>query len=186
MTTKNRWQSFDGTEPLLVWTLAVPLPSSPERRACVDELLAAGAKSGVLVAAAHAVQTSTTGELLPFEQAAYAALAVPFSSRVFVRDAMGVVVERTSGDAGALLASLEPLEPAYARRFAASRPFTAAWTTSTTNALAISIAFYTSLWLPHSDDELAQRNGPARIGGIGPLWASGPARRPARSPAEAH
>ncbi len=63
MMMQNRWQSFEGSEPVLTWVLAVP--SAAERRACVDEVLAAGAASGVLVAGARAVSTVAGEERLP-------------------------------------------------------------------------------------------------------------------------
>jgi len=158
MTMQNRWQSFEGSEPVLTWVLAVPLPSAAERRACVDEVLAAGAASGVLVAGARAVSTVAGEERLPSAGAAHACGALPFASRVVVRDGHGTFVDKTAGDAGALLSSLEALKPAYARRFAAPHPFAAAWTTSTPQALSNTVAFFTSLWLPHGDDALLARN----------------------------
>jgi hypothetical protein len=160
MTTKNRWQSFDGTEPVLSWTLSVPAPGSAEQRAVVDEVLAAGRASGVLVAADGAVVVGAA-EPLPWADAAIRGQAVPFSSTVFVRDAQGAVVQRSASDAGALLRSLEPLEPGYARRFAASHPFAAAWTTSTSTSIAVQIAFFSSLWFDDTDVELLQKNEPA-------------------------
>jgi hypothetical protein len=158
MATKNRWQSFDGTEPVLQWTLSVPAPQAAERRAVVDEVMAAGRSSGVLVAGEQAVRSE--GELLPWAEAIVAGASVPFSSTVFVRDAQGAVVRRSAGDAGALLRSLEPLELAYARRFAASHPFAAAWSTCTATSVAVHVAFFTSLWFDATDAELTRANEP--------------------------
>ena len=159
MTTKNRWQSFDGPEPVLAWTLSVPAPSVADRRAVVDEVLAAGRASGVLAVGDGAVHGGDA-EPLPWAEDAIAGRAVPFSSTVFVRDAHGAVVQRTTGDAGTLLRSLEPLEPAYARRFAAAHPFAAAWSTSTATSIAVQIAFFTSLWFDDTDGALLQKNEP--------------------------
>ena len=159
MTTKNRWQSFDGTEPVLAWMLSVPAPTAAERRAVVDEVLVAGRASGVLVAGDGAVRGGD-GEPLPWESAVMSGAPVPFSSTVFVRDAHGAVVQRSTDDAGALLRSLEPLEAVYARRFAASHPFAAAWSTSTSTSLVVQIGFFTSLWFDDSDAELLQDNEP--------------------------
>jgi hypothetical protein len=160
VTTKNRWQSFDTIDPVLVWTLAVPAPQAADRRSVVDELLEAGRSSGVLLAGDGAVGVGDA-ELLPWELALVDGGQAPWSSRVFVRDALGALVQRTASDAGALLRSLEPLEPAYARRFAASRPFAAAWSTSTASTVTVQVGFYTSLWFDDADVELAQRNEPA-------------------------
>jgi hypothetical protein len=154
--TKNRWHCPEGTEPLLAWTVSAPAPSSAQARAFVDEVMAAGRATGVLVAGPGAVAGS--GELLPWEGAVYAGAPVPFSSHVVVRDRDGGLVSRVAGDAGALLRSLEPLEPAYARRFAASRPFAAAWSTASPATLTITIAFLTNLWLDHGDPGVQQAN----------------------------
>jgi hypothetical protein len=169
VTTRNRWQSFDGVDPVLVWTLSAPAPRAEERRAIVDEVLRAGRSSGVLIAAdpgtSAAEGRSDSNEPLPWRAATGAAGAADaagsFSARVFVRDMGGSIVERTASDAGALLRGLEPLEPAYARRFAASRPFSQAWSVSTATAITIHIAFFTSLWFDETDGELLQRNEPA-------------------------
>jgi hypothetical protein len=177
MTTKNRWQSFDGSEPVAAWTLSVPAPTPAERRAVVDAVLSAGRSTGVLVAGDGAVRGGggaggggaggagdggvDDGELLPWADAVLAGRPVPFSSTVFVRDGQGEVVQRSSGDAGALLRSLEPLDPGYARRFAASHPFAAAWSTATATAITVQVGFFTSLWFDETDGVLLQRNEPA-------------------------
>ncbi len=152
---KNRWCSYDATDPLVVWELAVPTPSLVEQQAVVDALLLAGRESGVLL---------TTGLLptvgLPFEDALFAGEKVPFASRVFVRDLSGALVERQSDDAGALLRSLEPLDDVYARRFAASHPFVGAWSTSTDKSVCVCICFFASLFFDESDPELHARNRP--------------------------
>jgi hypothetical protein len=159
MTTRNRWHSPEGTDPLATWTFAAPAPTDAERRAIVGEVLDAGRASGVLLAGEGAVAPS--GEPLPWEAAAYAGPLAPFASRVVVRDAAGALVTRTAGDAGALLRALEPLDDAYARRFAASRPFATAWSSSTSSGVTVTIAFGTSLWASHGDDALEQANAPA-------------------------
>ncbi|MBM4280709.1 MAG: hypothetical protein FJ137_08070 [Deltaproteobacteria bacterium] len=159
MTTKNRWQSFDGTDPVLAWTLSTPAPTAAERRALVDEVLAAGRTSGVLFDTGGAV-VSGDGEPLPWGPAVASGAAAPFAARVFVRDGHGAIVERSAPDAGALLRGLEPLEPAYARRFAAPRPFSAAWSTSTPTSIAVHVGFFTSLWFDDTDAALLARNEP--------------------------
>ena len=50
-----------------------------------------------------------SGEWLPFENALFSGVRVPFISTVFVRDRHDAVVPRTSGDAGGLLKELEVL-----------------------------------------------------------------------------
>jgi hypothetical protein len=160
MATKNRWQSFDGTEPVLAWTLSTPAPTAAERRALVDEVLAAGRASGVLIDTGGAVDAGD-GEPLPWDAAVAAGAAAPFAARVFVRDGGGAIVERTAPDAGALLRGLEPLEPAYARRFAAARPFSAAWSTSTPTSITVHVGFFTSLWFDDTDASLLAKNEPA-------------------------
>jgi hypothetical protein len=161
MAHHNRWQSFETTEPVLAWSLVVVAPTPGDRRAVVDEVLAAGARTGVLLASPQAVREESATELLPWNDAVASGQPVPFSSRVFVRDATGGVVERTAADAGALLRQLEPIEALYARHFAAARPFAVAWTTTSATALEVTIAYFTSLWLEHGDEALHQKNLPA-------------------------
>ena len=156
---KNRWCSYDATDPILIWELAVPAPSPAEQQAVVDAVLLAGRGSGVLL---------TSGALppvgLPFEDALFAGDKVPFSSRVFVREASGAVVERTSDDAGALLKSLESFDDVYARRFAASHPIVGAFSTSTEKSVSVSLCFFASLFFDETDAELYAKNQPRFLG----------------------
>ncbi|MFZ9345461.1 MAG: hypothetical protein ACO268_09975 [Opitutales bacterium] len=103
-------------------------------------------------------------QLAPSLQVALLAGWRPYAGetgRVVVRDGTGALVERTAADAGALLRSLEPLEPAFARRFAAAHPFAAGWSTSTAAAITVTVGFFTTLWLPHGDAALEAANAPA-------------------------
>ena len=152
---KNRWCSYDATDPILVWELSVPAPSPEEQQAVVVAVLAAGRDSGLLL---------TGGPLpafgLPFEDALFAGDKVPFASRVFVRDLSGAIVERQSDDAGLLLRSLEPLDDVYARRFAASHPFVGAFSTSTDKSVTVSVCFFGSVFFDETDPELHAKNQP--------------------------
>lgn len=155
-TRKNRWRSVAGNEPLMVWSLSLPASSQKVARDDVMSVLRAGSSSGVLIANPGAV--AAEGELLPWETAIRTGRAVPFVSRVNVRDPQGAVVEHTTGDAGRLLRAVEGLTAVEAQRFAASQPFAAAWTSSTLSSLTVSIAFFTTLWVNTSDPELHARN----------------------------
>ncbi|MDP2341150.1 MAG: hypothetical protein Q8O67_09340 [Deltaproteobacteria bacterium] len=156
---KNRWCSYDATDPILIWELAVPAPSPHEQQAVVDAVLTAGRETGVLV---------TNGLLpiagLPYEDALFAGEKVPFASRVFVRDSSGSLVERFSDDAGALLKSLEVFDDVYARRFAASHPVVGAFSTATEKAVTVSVCFFASLYFDESDAELHAKNQPRLLG----------------------
>jgi hypothetical protein len=155
---KNRWCSYDATDPILIWELAVPAPSPAERQTVVDAVLAAGRDSGVLLVGGPA---PTAG--LPFEDALFAGEKVPFASRVVVRDPGGAFVERTSDDGGALLRSLEHFDDVYARRFAASHPLVGAFSTTTDKSISISVCFFASLFFDESDPELYAKNQPALL-----------------------
>jgi hypothetical protein len=174
---KNHWCSYDATDPILVWELVVPAPAPPPattvggpQEQVVDAVLRAGRKSGVLDLVGFTDQRPgrpvverRQGEWLPYEDALFEGAAVPFVARVFVRDVTGAVVERQSGDAGALLRELEVLDDAYARRFAAAHPFAGAFTTSTQQALTVTICFFCTLFFDEQDPALYRANQPALL-----------------------
>lgn len=162
---KNRWCSYDATDPIVAWELTVPAPSPAAQQAVVDVVLEAGRTTGILLTSGR---LPTGGlpfeEALPFEHALFAAERVPFASRVFVRDAAGIIVERQSDDAGALLKSLEPMPDAiYARRFASSHPFVGAFSRSNDKSVLVVVCFFASLFFDESDAELHARNQSALL-----------------------
>ncbi len=156
MLARNRWRSFPATDPLMLWTLTTPFSSRQEARRFAEEVLLLGRESGVLIAGANAI--AAEGEPLPWEQSARAGGALPFTTRVSVRDGSGKIVDQLAADAGKLLATLERLDPSDVPRIAASRPFVAAWTTSTLSTMTVNFAFFTTLWIDIGDPELHERN----------------------------
>jgi hypothetical protein len=157
IVARNRWRSFPDTGPLMVWTMVAPSSSTHETRQLVDAVLRAGRETGVLIAAAGAVVAD--GEPLPWEAVVKAGGIAPFTSRVFVRDGNGNIIEQESNNAGQLLARIERLHSDDVRRIAAPRPFAVAWTTSKLSTITFSFAFFTTLWIEVSDAELLARNG---------------------------
>jgi hypothetical protein len=153
---RNRWRSFPGTDPLMLWTLAMPAPGAAEVRRAVGDFLGVGRQTGLLIAGDGAWVPD--GEPLPWESVVKAGGLVPFTSRVCVRDGNGSVVEHATGNAGHLLTAVERLDAADARRIAAPRPFVAAWTTSKLATLTFSVAFFTTLWIDVSDRDLLALN----------------------------
>ncbi len=168
---KNRWCSYDATDPILVWELAAPAPTPVERRAIVEAVVAAGRDSGVVLVAgwplrevSRAGSAERSEELLPYEDALFDGAPVPFSSRVFVREGpAGAIVEKESDDAGALLRSLEVFDDVYARRFAASHPFVGAFSTTSEKSIAVSVCFFATLFFDESDPELLAKNQPGLL-----------------------
>lgn len=162
---KNRWCSYDATDPLLVWELAAPAPTAVERRAVVDAVVKAGRESGVLIVAGWPLREVTKAsagdalEPLPYEDALFSGDRVPFSSRVSVREGpAGAIVDKESDDAGALLRSLEVFDDVYARRFAASHPFVGAFSTSLEKSIAVSVCFFATVFFDESDPDLLAKN----------------------------
>jgi len=142
---RNQWQVYDTTEPLLVWHLLLPAPNDDVANAAVDEALQGLAASGLLLGAHRP---------LPDEATVYAGGALPFQTRVQVRDGSGALVERTATDAGALLRTLEgpTLDVGYARRFAApGRPFVAAWSVRQGATVEVRVAFYSTIAFDERD-----------------------------------
>ena len=167
---KNHWCSYDATDPLLVWELRVPATSSQqpgsEQEQVVDAVCRAGRATGVVDyigwsdhRVSRPILEQRSGEWLPFEDALFGGVRVPFISTVFVRDARGAVHPRTAGDAGALLQELEPgLDDVYVRRFAASHPFVGLFSTSTDAAIDVSVCFFSNIFFDDQDAELFAAN----------------------------
>jgi len=149
---RNQWQVYDTTEPLLVWHLLLPAPNDDVANAAVDDALQGLAASGLLLGAKRP---------LPDEASVYAGGALPFQTRVHVRDERGAIVERTVTDAGALLRTLEgpTLDVGYARRFAApGRPFVAAWSVRHEAAVEVCVAFYSTIAFDDRDADVHAKN----------------------------
>jgi len=165
---KNHWCSYDSTEPILVWELAVPAPAWPPagqagpspQQEVVAEVCRVGRASGFVDVNGFPRAPSPGTEWLPFEDDLFAGLPVPMTSTVIVRDAAGALVQRQSGDAGALLRELEVFDDAYARRFAAPHPFVGLFSTSTEKTLSIHVCFFSSLYFDESDPGLREANLP--------------------------
>lgn len=167
---KNHWCSYDATDPVLTWELAVPATASKqvgsEQEQVVDAVCRAGRATGVVDwigwsdhRVSRPILEQRAGEWLPFEDALFAGVRVPFISTVFVRDARGAVHPRTAGDAGALLQELEPgLDDVYRRRFAASHPFVGLFSTSTDQRLAVTVCFFSNVFFDQQDQELFTAN----------------------------
>lgn len=180
---KNRWCSYDATDPILVWELAAPAPTPVERRAVVEAVVNAGRDSGLLIVAgwplrevSRSASSERSDEPLPYEDALFAGAPVPFSSRVFVREGPGgAIVEKESDDAGALLRSLESVDDGaddvWARRFAASHPFVGAFSTSSDKSVAVSVCFFATLFFDEGDPELLAKNQPRLLAFRGALLA---------------
>jgi len=172
---KNHWCSYDATDPLLVWELRVPATATTradsEQEQVVDAVCRAGRATGVVDwigwsdhRVSRPILEARAGEWLPFEDALFSGVRVPFISTVFVRDAKGVIHPRTAGDAGALLRELEPdLDASYVRRFAASHPFVGLFSTSTSSHIAISVCFFCDVFFDERDAELFEKNQQALV-----------------------
>lgn len=166
---KNHWCSYDATDPLVVWELVVPAAASREaggeQEQVVDAVCRAGRATGVVDwigwsdhRVSRPILEQRSGEWLPFENALFSGVRVPFISTVFVHDRHGAVSPATSGDAGALLKELEALDEVYARRFAASHPFVGMFTTSTDTSLTVAVCFFCNIFFDESDAALWQAN----------------------------
>lgn len=166
--TAASWQAFDRSEPVLQWQLAVPLPAStapargpsPGARAALEE-----------VQAALTPIVELAGDVVAGEAEALTSLhdgtpgGVAFRSPVTVRDRRagaaghGAVVDVVSGSAGRLLREYQPdLDPAWARRFAADVPFVRVWQTPSPGRLAVTVAFYATIWFAGDDAEVFAKN----------------------------
>jgi hypothetical protein len=165
------FSSYDSFEPVMAWKLALP-PGADARAAAraildageatelfvVGEIEAAGART----ANAHAFLESLAAsvEPLPFADAFYGEGGrVLVETRVTYRNADDALKSERVTDAGALLRRLVPdAEPIWLRRFAASHPFVAIWSTTHEGACTFTLAFWTSLFLDDHDAPVHQEN----------------------------
>lgn len=161
--------SCDSVEPLVSWKIA--LPPGADAHAFARGLLDAGEETEVF--AIDAIQTAAVtapngrtcldkspDEPLPLAAAFYGeAGSVVVETRVSFRDAGGKIKAERHSDAGALLTRLVPsADAAWLRRFAASHPFVAPWSTTADGATTFTLAFWTSLFLDDQDVTVFQEN----------------------------
>ena len=153
---RNTWQVYDTTEPLLVWRLLIPVPTD-----AVDDAAARDAVDAALEALQHSGLVLGATQPLPTEDDVFAGAARPVQTRVLARTHLGALVERTSGDAGALLRELEgpTLDAAYARRFAAAgRPFVAVWSSRGHGTVEVCVAFFSTIAFDERDADVHAAN----------------------------
>lgn len=181
--TKNRWVVHDVVDPPVEWRASFADGGGAVRRAIARDVLAAADATGVFVVAgadlpARGLRLSGASsndawsalmdergldDPLPFADALFDGEGrVEIAVRVGVRRG-DAIVDETTTDGGALLGSLEALEPAYARRFAARRPIVAPWSDVEGGRFVVHVGFWSDLFWLRDDDALRARNEPRLV-----------------------
>lgn len=165
------YSSYDSFEPVVAWKLT--LPKSADPRAAARKILDAGEASelfvigeieasGARASSGHAFleHLVASSEPLPFADAFYGdGGRVVVESRVTYRNADSALKSERVTDAGELLRRIAPdADPMWLRRFAASHPFVAPWSTTYEGGCTFTLAFWTSLFFDDTDAAVYQEN----------------------------